>query len=360
MKNLLNIEILTKTFDDLPHGVGIFQVVDLSDIKSIRYVFMNKILLHEMRKTREEVFGKKIIEVAAEAYAHEGGLRVIETYRKVAENGQTINLGLVEYSNDDVAGSYECSVHHIQDNYVYVMLRNVTELERTKNELELKNKELSQFAHMVSHDLREPLRTISGFIRLIENKHQGKLDEEANKLLGFISQATGRMRILINDLLDLASIGKGKEMIIVDCNKLMEVIQQDLQATIKETKATIDVGELPRIKGFETELRLLFQNLISNSLKFSKPGVAPKIRISAKEQDGWTFAVQDNGIGIADQHMDKIFVAFQRLHSRKEYDGTGIGLAHCKKIVDLHEGKLWVNSKPEEGSTFYVSIPNQL
>jgi light-regulated signal transduction histidine kinase (bacteriophytochrome) len=360
MKNSLNIEILTKTFDDLAHGVGIFQVVDLSDIKSIRYVFMNKIILYEMRKKREEVFGKKIIEVAPEAYSHEGGLQVIEAYRKVAVEGKSINLGLVEYSNDMVAGTYECSVHHIQDNYIYVMLRNVTELEQTKNELELKNKELSQFTHMVSHDLREPLRTISGFINLIENKYQGKLDEHANKLLGIISTAADRMRILITDLLDFASIGQRKEMIMVDCQKLIEVIQQDLQAIIKDTNATIDVGELPRIKGFQTELRLLFQNLISNGIKFSKPGIAPKIKISAKEEDGWTFAIQDNGIGISDEYMDRIFVAFQRLHSRSEYEGTGLGLAHCKKIVELHKGNLWVKSKPEEGSTFYFKIPSQL
>ena len=355
----MNIEILTKTFDDLPHGVGIFQVVDIGDIKSIRYVFMNKIILHEMRKKREEVFGKKITEVAPEAYSHEGGLQVINAYRKVAEDGESINLGLVEYSNHMVAGTYDCSVHHIQDNYVYVMLRNVTELEQTKNELELKNKELSQFVNMVSHDLREPLRTISGFIKLIENKYQGKLDEQANKLLGFISNATDRMRILINELLDHASIGQEKEMIVVDCNKLVDVIQQDLQAIIIDTNTTIDVGNLPTIKGFQTELRLLFQNLISNSIKFSKPGIAPKINISAKEQDGWTFAIQDNGIGISDEYMDQIFVAFKRLHTRSEYEGTGLGLAHCKKIVELHNGKLWVESKHGEGSTFYFTIPRQ-
>ena len=358
MKKALNIEILTKTFDDLPHGVGVFQVVDLSDIKNIRYVFMNKVILQEMRKTRAEVIGKKIFEVAPEAYAHEGGLQVINAYRKVAADHEPINLGLVEYSNHMVAGTYECSVHHIQDGFIYVMLRNVTELERTKNELELKNKELTQFAHMVSHDLKEPLRTVSGFVKLIENKYQNKLDEQAHKLLDFISNATDRMRILINDLLDYGSIGQVKEMMTVDCKKLIEVVQQDLQAIIKDTNATIDVAELPKIKGYQTELRLLFQNLISNSIKFSKPGIAPKIKISAKEQDGWTFSIQDNGIGISDEHMDKIFIAFRRLHSKSEFEGSGIGLAHCKKIVELHNGKLWVTSKYGEGSTFHFTMPS--
>lgn len=359
MVDLLDKEILVKTFDDLSHGVGIFQVVDLNDIKSIRYIFMNKIILYEMRKTKEEVFGKRIIEVAPEAYEHEVGLQVIETYRKVAAEGGSINLGLVEYSNHMVAGVYDLSVHHIQDNYVYVMLRNVTELEQTKNELELKNKELNQFAHIVSHDLKEPLRTISSFTQLIEKRYKGKLDNQADEFLSFISVATGRMRSLIDDLLEYSSIGKRKEMMQVDCKKLVEVIQEDLQTKIKETNSIIEVGELPVVKGYETELRLLFQNLISNAIKFSKPGISPKVKISAKEQDGWTFMVQDNGIGIADEHKDKVFGLFQRLHSRSEYEGTGIGLAHCKKIVELHKGNLWVVSEPGAGSTFYFTIPNQ-
>lgn len=356
----MNLEILTQTLDDLPTGVGIFQVVDLNDIKSIRYVFMNKVVLYEMRKKREQVFGKRIIEVAPEAYEHEVGLQVIETYRKVAAEGGSVNLGLVEYSNHMVAGTYDLSVHHIQDNYVYVMLRNVTELEQTKNELELKNKELEQFAYRVSHDLKEPVRTIFSIIQLIEKKYKGKLDKKADEYLRFISVATGRMKILIDDLLEYSIIGKQDEMINVDCRKLVEDIQQDMQTKIKETNSIIEIGELPVVKGYETELRLLFQNLISNGIKFSKPGVSPEIKIYAEEQDGWTFIIQDNGIGIADEDKNKIFGIFQRLHTRSEYEGTGIGLAHCMKIAELHKGDIWVDSKLDEGSTFYFEIPNQL
>lgn len=356
----MNLEILTQTLDDLPTGVGIFQVVDLNDIKSIRYVFMNKVVLYEMRKKREQVFGKRIIEVAPEAYEHEVGLQVIETYRKVAAEGGSVNLGLVEYSNHMVAGTYDLSVHHIQDNYVYVMLRNVTELEQTKNELELKNKELEQFAYRVSHDLKEPVRTIFSIIQLIEKKYKGKLDKKADEYLSFISVATGRMKILIDDLLEYSIIGKQDEMINVDCRKLVEDIQQDMQTKIKETNSIIEIGELPVVKGYETELRLLFQNLISNGIKFSKPGVSPEIKIYAEEQDGWTFIIQDNGIGIADEDKNKIFGIFQRLHTRSEYEGTGIGLAHCMKIAELHKGDIWVDSKLDEGSTFYFEIPNQL
>jgi len=171
-------------------------------------------------------------------------------------------LGLVEYSNHMVAGTYECSVHYITDNYVYVMLRNVTELEQAKNDLELKNQELTQFAHLVSHDLKEPLRTISGFVSLIEKKYADKLDEQTNGFLRFISGATVRMRNVITDLLEYSSLGKGKDKVAVDCNELVEVVRQDLQARIKDANATIEVGELPIVRGYETELRLLFQNLI--------------------------------------------------------------------------------------------------
>ena len=137
-------------------------------------------------------------------------------------------------------------------------------------------------------------------------------------------------------------------------------ILQDLATKIKETNTTIDVDVLPEIKGYETELRMLFQNLISNAIKFGTPGIAPKIKISAKEEDGWTFYIQDNGIGIAEKHKDKIFNVFQRLHSKSEFEGSGIGLAHCKKIIDLHYGDIWVESKPGEGSTFCFTIPNHM
>lgn len=355
----MDIELLTKTFDDMPIGVGIFRILDYEDLNSIQYVFMNKVILFEMRKTKEEVFGKKIIEVAPEAYEHEGGLFVIETYRKIAREGGSINLGLVEYSNHMVAGTYECSVHHIRDNYVYVMLRNVTELEQTKNKFELKMNELSQFASIVSHDLKDPLNTISGFVELIEEEYFSKLDDEAKNLLSFISGATERMRNVITDLLDYSRIDGGKkDVTAINCQELIEKILLDLTVKIKESDTKIDAAHLPIINGYKTELRLLFQNLISNSIKFVKADVTPKITISASEEkDHWIFSVKDNGIGIAEKNKDKIFNVFERLHSRSEYEGTGIGLAHCKKIVELHGGKIWVESKLGEGSTFYFTIP---
>lgn len=353
------IDIITRTIDDFPIGVGIFQVQDLNDITSIKYVFMNKVFLNEMRKDREEVFGKKIMDVAPEAFEHEGGRLVMETYRKVAKEGGSVNLGLVEYSNHLVAGTYECSVHHIKENYVYVMLRNITELEQIKNKLELKNNELGQFAHTVSHDLKAPLHTISGFVQIIENHFQGLLNTEAQELLSYISRATERMTGLITDLLNHSSIGQRKQLSLVDCRELVQVVKEDLAIKIKETNATFNIGTLPKVEGFETELRMLFQNLIMNAIKFHHPETPPKISIHAKEQENcWKFYIKDNGIGIPDEHMDKIFGVFQRLHSNDKYEGTGIGLAHCKKIVDLHQGDIGANSTVGNGSTFYFTIPN--
>lgn len=354
MDVLTDIEIIKSTMNDLEVGIGIFEVEDLNDIESIRYVFMNKVILYEMRKNPEEVIGKKIIEVAPEAYQHEAGLQVIETYRKIAAEGGSVNLGLVQYSNEIVGGTYECSVHHLKDHYVYVMLRNVTDLEQTKNELERKNIELERFAAIVSHDLKEPINSIYGLIELIRNEY--KLGDEVDLLIRSISNTAVRMKSLVTNLLDFVSIGEGKTKSVINLNTLVENVKEDLASTIKETNATIDFERLPEINGYETELHLLFQNLISNSIKFTKPYTQPKISITAFRTNRWIFSIEDNGIGISEAEQDKIFNIFERLHSKSEYAGTGIGLAHCKKIVEMHGGELWVDSEVGKGSTFHFSI----
>lgn len=360
MKDFITLDILKRTVDDLSVGVGIFRVEDFDDLKSIRYIFMNKVILYEMRKEKEEVFGKRIIEVAPEAYEHEGGLLVIETYRNVARDGGSVNLGLVEYSNHMVSGTYECSVHHLYENYVYVMLRNVTELEQTKNELELKNRELSQFAYTVSHDLKEPLHTVSSAIEMIQESYRGKFDADTEKLFSYVFDATQRMSKLVTDLLDFDRIGKGTGIGEVDFGKLLAAVLEDLSAQIRESGAEITVEKMPVLLGFETELRMLFQNLISNAIKFSQSPGPPVIHVSAKKKGDWEFCVRDNGIGIPTKYSEQIFNVFRRLHSTDEFEGTGIGLANCKKIVDLHGGEIWVESAPGEGSSFYFTIPDKL
>jgi light-regulated signal transduction histidine kinase (bacteriophytochrome) len=238
--------------------------------------------------------------------------------------------------------------------------------ERKKAELsekmEAKNKELEQITYIASHDLQEPLRTISGIVNIMNQQYMEQLDEDADKYLKFMKDASERMRNLIKGLLDYSRVGKGNELTYFDCKETISEIREDLAAFISESHSQIVIeGDLPYLRGYKTEFRLLLQNLISNAIKFRKKNVNPEIKISAvKEYNCWKFTIKDNGIGIEPKYQEKIFMIFQRLHNRSEYEGTGIGLSHCKKIVELHGGKIWVDSRLEHGSTFYFTIPNSI
>jgi signal transduction histidine kinase/ligand-binding sensor domain-containing protein len=235
--------------------------------------------------------------------------------------------------------------------------KQTIQLVQANKEMELKNRELEQFAYVASHDLQEPLRTTSSFVELLQQQYKGKMDEKADKYLMFIAQSSERMKTLIKDLLDYSRIGKKKEIEKVDCNQMLQEVIADLGTAITEANAEIIHDPLPIINGYPTEIKQLFQNLIINAIKFRKKYTSPVIRITAeKTDDHWNFAIADNGIGIDEQHKDRIFVIFQRLHTRNEYPGSGIGLSHCKKIVELHKGKIWVDSKPGFGSTFHFTI----
>jgi PAS domain S-box-containing protein len=225
-------------------------------------------------------------------------------------------------------------------------------------ELERKNKELEQFAYVASHDLQEPLQTTSGFVQLLRKQYHGRLDETADQYIDYVVQASGRMKTLIKDLLDYSRIGRENECRQVDCNVIVQEVLADLHTVIVENAVCIKVCQLPVLNNaYPTELKSLFQNLVSNSIKFRKPHITPVIHIDALQLNGyWQFFVSDNGIGIEDQYLERIFVIFQRLHNRATYDGSGIGLAHCKKIAELHGGKIWVHSQPGVGSTFYFTI----
>ena len=232
--------------------------------------------------------------------------------------------------------------------------------EQANKELERKNRELEQFAYVASHDLQEPLRTTSSFVKLFQEQFQGQLDERADKYLTYIVQSSDRMKVLITDLLEYSRIGSKKELQQVDCNVMLREVLTDIGAAINDAGALIESGELPVISGYPTEIKQLFQNLTINAIKFRRPDTVPRIRISAeKNENNWKFAFADNGIGIEEQHSERIFIIFQRLHTRNEYPGSGIGLSHCKKIVELHKGKIWLESALGQGTTFYFTIANQ-
>ncbi len=237
------------------------------------------------------------------------------------------------------------------------------EAERQKiraRQLALKNKELEQFAYVASHDLQEPLRTIIAFVGILK-KQMANTEEESTGHLELIFQAATRMNKLINGLLDYSLIGKNKELVSINCQQMVQQILDDLTAQISESNCRFEIGELPTLKGYENELRVLFQNLISNAIKFRKPKPDLIIEISAiKTGEFWQFCIADNGIGIDQENQERIFVIFQRLHLQSQYKGTGIGLAHCQKIVDLHGGKIWVESVSGSGSSFYFTIPENI
>ena len=225
--------------------------------------------------------------------------------------------------------------------------------------LEQKNQELEQYSYIASHDLQEPLRTITSFSDILFNEYNDKLDDNAKQIFSFIKQATGRMSSLIKNLLDYSRIGYQEDLTKIDSNQLLKDISNDLSALISQTNTVIEINELPIINGYPTVLRLLFQNLLTNAIKFTEKGVDPIIKINAiKKKEFWEFSIKDNGIGIKKEYQNKIFAIFQRLHLKEEYEGTGIGLAHCKKIVSLHGGEIWVKSTYGKGSTFYFTISN--
>jgi signal transduction histidine kinase len=231
------------------------------------------------------------------------------------------------------------------------------ELEDKNSLLEIKNKELEQFAFIVSHDLQEPLRTLTGFAGLLKEEFTEELNEEADQYLDFILQSSKRMQELISGLLNFSRIGKMRKPTAINCNQIVKEVLSDMHFSIQQSNAQISVEDLPKLNGYTIELRQLFQNLISNALKFKKENVIPKIHITAEKQgEYWQFSVQDNGIGIDTKDSNEIFTIFKRLHSRSKYEGTGIGLSYCKKIVKLHSGKIWVASKLGEGSTFFFTI----
>lgn len=229
---------------------------------------------------------------------------------------------------------------------------------RYAQELTRSNAELEQFSYVASHDLQAPLSTIAGYAQLLEKRCHNQLDAQGNKFIRNIVNSCGRMQALIDDLLEYSRVGRSeKPFDVIDCNLVFEDACANLQLAIRQDQASVTRGDLPRVRGDSFQLLQLFQNLIGNAIKY-RSSEAPMVRVSASRQgDSWVFSVQDNGIGIAEQYHPRIFQLFQRLHSQKQYSGTGIGLAICQRIVERHGGRLWVESEPNRGSTFYFSIP---
>ena len=333
--------------------------------------FVNKRLCEILGYSSGEMMGKEIFyfmddegkkNAESSIEKRKQGINESYNFKYITKEGEVVWTYLATSSVLDVDGKYIGALAMVTD----ITQRKLNEelLQQSKvdlavknRELNQKNKELEQFAYVASHDLQEPIRTTTSFVELLLQEYKGKLDERGNKYLSYIAQASDRMRVLINDLLEYSRIGKKRQLEKVDCNIMMHQVLADLGVAIKEAEAEITFDTLPVIEGFPTEIKQLFQNLIMNAIKFRAKKITPKIKITAqKNSDYWEFAIVDNGIGIAKEHNERIFVIFQRLHNRNEYNGSGIGLSHCRKIVELHKGKIWVESTPGSGSTFHFTI----
>lgn len=228
-------------------------------------------------------------------------------------------------------------------------------------ELKRSNQELQQFAYVASHDLQSPLKTIVNYLTLLDSKYGQQLDADGRRLIDTSTAAAGRMRNLINDLLDFSRVGSVTEYKPVDLNELVAEILDEQQPEIRLSNATIELGLLPTLVAHRTDLKQVFQNLITNALKYRRPDVAPQLSIQATDEGSvYRFSVADNGIGIESQYYERVFQIFQRLHGRTNYPGTGIGLATCKKVIDIYGGKIWLDSIPGVGTTFYVTIPKKI
>lgn len=202
---------------------------------------------------------------------------------------------------------------------------------------------------------------VASYTQLLARRYKGKLDQDADEFIAYAVDGATRMQGLINDLLKFSRVGtRGKPFAPTDCERVLNAALANLDLAIRESWAALTRDPMPALQGDETQLVQLFQNLIGNAIKFRAPGEPPRIHVGARRVEGaWEFSVQDNGIGISPEYFERIFVIFQRLHGKADYPGTGIGLAICKKIVERHSGRLWVESRPGEGATFLFTIPDR-
>jgi two-component system CheB/CheR fusion protein len=238
--------------------------------------------------------------------------------------------------------------------------KKTKDLEETTASLEASNKELEQFAYIASHDLKEPLRMISMYTQMIQRRLKGQLEGETIEFMGYVTDGVKRMQQMLEDLLDYSRLGKNHDFVKVDLNNTLFMVEQNLRLTIREHQATVTYDTLPTIYAVNSEITQLFQNLVANSIKFYHKDRKPEIKISVKkiDNDSFTLLVKDNGIGIPEDSKQRIFNLFERLHNRTEYQGTGIGLATCRKVMDNLGGEIWVESTEGIGSDFFLKFPN--
>jgi light-regulated signal transduction histidine kinase (bacteriophytochrome) len=278
--------------------------------------------------------------------------------RRVRKDGTFVDVSLAISPILDLGGMVVGASTVARD----ITTRRVAEavIARQSEDLRRSNDELRQFAYVASHDLSEPLRTISGYVELLARRYRGQIDDDADRFIQHTVDGCNRMRRLIDDLLAYSQAGRAEESTTaVDCITVVDEVVAGMLAGLVEMDGHVVHHDLPTVYGDRSQLFQLFQNLIANGIKFARPGVPPRIKIEAQLKGGeWLFSVTDNGIGIEPEYRDRIFVMFQRLHARDAYPGTGIGLAICMRIVQAHRGRIWVDDHSDLGSRFCFSLPS--
>lgn len=328
--------------------------------------FVNPAFLNIFRyKDQNEVIGKN----AAELFSPKKVRKFADltaVIDKVKGDREEFNV----HREDGSVFSVEVSCSNVTDKAGNIIGRmaffvDVTErrqikkkLKRTVADLKRSNTDLQQFAYVASHDLQEPLRMVANYTQLLEKRYKDKLDTDAKEFIHFAVDGAFRMQRLINDLLSYSLVStRQKPVKSTDCNAVLGKVVANLSVTIEQNNVIITNDDLPTVMADASQMQGVFNNLVGNAIKFRSEH-APRVHISAKQdRNKWLFSVQDNGLGIDPQYKDKIFLIFQRLHSKEEYPGTGIGLAICKRIVEHHGGKIWFDSDVGKGSTFYFTLP---
>ncbi len=289
----------------------------------------------------------------------DGSWRCLESTASaiLGEDGNVEKLVIVNRDITDRKLAEDALQEH-KNHLEELVATRTAELARKVEELAGSNRDLEQFAYVASHDLQEPLRMVASYTQLLAHRYRGKLDSDADEFIGFAVDGASRMQQLIEDLLSYSRLTtRGKALTWTQSETACNTAIRNLQESVKDSNAVVRVGSLPEVFADAGQLTALFQNLIGNAIKYREQR-SPEIQVDARLRgQEWVFSVQDNGIGIEPQYFERIFQMFQRLHSRKDYPGTGIGLAACKKIVERHGGRIWVESRPGEGSTFFFTIP---
>lgn len=321
--------------------------------------------------SQEEATGQNLHRLLAPAEFLEAHGKAFASFQKTGEGdavGKTLELAAMHKNGDRFPIELSLAARRLPRGWGAVgIIRDITErnkareqLRQAMDDLERSNKELEEFAYVASHDLKEPLRMVVSYMQLLERRYKGQLDEKADKFIGYAVDGAMRMQKLISALLEYSRVGRvNSNFETVDCNALIERIAGDLSAAVSEKNARITYSHLPEVEAAPALLGQLLQNLVANGLKYCTDP-APHVHVSAERGHGeWVFSVSDNGIGIPPEHHERIFKIFQRLHTRDEFQGTGIGLSVCKKAVEYHHGRIWVESGHGQGSTFFFTIPDR-